>query len=1240
MGKYLNMLSAITMAMTIASSTQVAYASTYEETEFYNKRKILEMNFDEDNIKNTVNNKVYTTKEGKETYEPGSKNKGLKPNGDKIEIPLSDLDIKKQDELTFSFWMKWDGKKDMFMPIGFEEYSLYFIEGSFGFNTNNDDVYGVKDKIKPNELTHVVAVFNKEDITKNKLYLNGVKQELSQVRGEQFLEKMGWNDKLVISGYSYDDQYGLDGTSILDEINLYNGGADDKEVNDLYLMSKVPDLQVTQNNLHARTDWATEILDTDVLWKTSFEDGDMIPRFANDKSNKISNKDSFLGEKSLSVLDGGLYDKGNFRYPATDNFTSRIYFPGILGLQPGMKFTANFRMKNEGETATTTFIPESTHPTKRSMSFAKKYGFKTPLIVSKDAVNSNAIELENFDAFAEELKQKHGDKDFHYFLASRQSSNYEAGPIGIQRKNIDFKNKKIKFDASVNYKKGEELHYVFLAYPLSLGNKIVPSGGGWITYNLNGEMKDLGDDYDIPNKGLAMIVETKNKGQIHMDDIKIGFATKVELQRDNKKIYEGYNSSFEDMNAIDKEKPGKVNKAKFIKDGKSLQIEMEKPKDKGTTYNYKIRGLSEKGITPFSENKPITIVSGVKGYSYVIDKNAVTEPNNTLNTTSEKIAMNSMGDGKHYLHIKTIDNQGNVSETAHIPIEIPTLEAKANHKENMVQLTWDGGKSEPFTYKVFKKKEGEKEFQSISATDYNKEIRVLNVYPKLKEPLSDDQKVTFTNWKGETTVIDKSASLKMWMENPNKEDAKGYGKGLIDVTPVSSDEFNANPEKYLKDEKGNWKYDVLYEGAWDVNNRKDLSLEGVRVVKEFIESGRGYLGGHDVFWKNYLSNRLALTDYMHILPNSEVPIQIGNSKIKINKKGLFTNYPWKLGDVGTILNIPFSHTTDEFGYGDTWYSYVIDNDMQYSDPKWTKGIPSPEKHKIYTEYKGKEGTNLFYLQTWNNTAQIQTGHSNGKATSDEQKILANTLFYLAQLTSDTKLDDRSGQDVNAPTKPSMNQMILNGDGTVNISYKESQDRGTTYDYYVEANGGNTGSKLKSNTVSTEVKAGLKGYSIVIDENPNTQPDSIVETSNTSLKMNAPNTKDFYVHIAGVDNAGNLSEVEHYHYVDKLPPEITITQNTKDWTNKEVVLTVVVTDKDSKVMRLRFPNGDWINDYKATYIVKENGIYFFQAVDQGGNETVQSIVVSNIDKKNPKADISAPENWMNRDVEVKIVGTDE
>ncbi len=68
-------------------------------------------------------------------------------------------------------------------------------------------------------------------------------------------------------------------------------------------------------------------------------------------------------------------------------------------------------------------------------------------------------------------------------------------------------------------------------------------------------------------------------------------------------------------------------------------------------------------------------------------------------------------------------------------------------------------------------------------------------------------------------------------------------------------------------------------------------------------------------------------------------------------------------------------------------------------------------------YNGHSGTNNFYLTTWNNVAMIQTGHSNCAATPDEQKVLANTLFYLAQITTDKSWNDHKGQDLDAPDRP-------------------------------------------------------------------------------------------------------------------------------------------------------------------------------------------------------------------------------
>ncbi len=238
---------------------------------------------------------------------------------------------------------------------------------------------------------------------------------------------------------------------------------------------------------------------------------------------------------------------------------------------------------------------------------------------------------------------------------------------------------------------------------------------------------------------------------------------------------------------------------------------------------------------------------------------------------------------------------------------------------------------------------------------------------------------------------------------------------------------------------------------------------------------------------------------------------LGSSQIKVTKKGLLTNYPWKSG-VGTVLNVPMSHS-NQLAFGDVW--------MTYQPPYTYSGSAEA------TGQNG-QGTNTFYLTSWSNCAMIQTGHSNGEATPDEQRVTANTLFYLAQITTDTSWNDHKGQDLDAPDKPTISGVTHNSDRTQYTVNYSSQDNATGYQYYVEATGQNDGAKYDSPVISTSLKAGMKGYSIVVDNNPDTVPDGSITTTSGSYTSSRPSGSSFYIHIAAVDNAGNISTVTHYH----------------------------------------------------------------------------------------------------------------
>ena len=60
------------------------------------------------------------------------------------------------------------------MPIGWNRHDLWPVNGYFGFNTANSDVFGISSAGLANRWVHVSAVFTNGSVTSNKLYIDGV----------------------------------------------------------------------------------------------------------------------------------------------------------------------------------------------------------------------------------------------------------------------------------------------------------------------------------------------------------------------------------------------------------------------------------------------------------------------------------------------------------------------------------------------------------------------------------------------------------------------------------------------------------------------------------------------------------------------------------------------------------------------------------------------------------------------------------------------------------------------------------------------------------------------------------------------------------------------------------------------------------------------------------------------------------------------------------------------------------
>ena len=127
-----------------------------------------------------------------------------------------------------------------------------------------------------------------------------------------------------------------------------------------------------------------------------------------------------------------------------------------------------------------------------------------------------------------------------------------------------------------------------------------------------------------------------------------------------------------------------------------------------------------------------------------------------------------------------------------------------------------------------------------------------------------------------------------------------------------------------------------------------------------------------------------------------------------------------------------AHTMANVAKGNVWMEF-IDTERFEADSGWQKEVNFDTLPKT-PEYNYK-----YYLTTWNNTAMIQTGHSQGKSTEDERKVLANTLFYLKQLTHKTEILDNSARDIANPNKPENIVYKVDEQGNDIIEFRKPED---------------------------------------------------------------------------------------------------------------------------------------------------------------------------------------------------------
>ena len=285
------------------------------------------------------------------------------------------------------------------------------------------------------------------------------------------------------------------------------------------------------------------------------------------------------------------------------------------------------------------------------------------------------------------------------------------------------------------------------------------------------------------------------------------------------------------------------------------------------------------------------------------------------------------------------------------------------------------------------------------SVDYRqvKRINVINIYPDetAKKYHVETEPGTFTGCQRYKKY--KSSHLKGWMEDSTAEAPKGFGTGVIKVIPVSFDEFNhnPNPDYWVKkayddgcipdDSKpgetlNRTKADLMFIGTWDANGKTAYSTAAIDAIVEWTKSGKPIITGHDVLiWSEVESQPFttALKGLFGVEIKSSPAFKISDRVYILDEKerNIFTLWPWTIFNKGENgkdgLTIPQTHCTAQQVKGDVW--------VTLGDTRTTEEVAKQ---------------NAFYLETYNNTAIIQTGHSDNEATTDEQKMIANTIFFM------------------------------------------------------------------------------------------------------------------------------------------------------------------------------------------------------------------------------------------------------
>lgn len=143
------------------------------------------------------------------------------------EVSISGLNVSAvpNSKATVEFWMKWTGISNA-MPFGWTTYDLWLYDNSFGFNTGNGDVFGMSSIGLVNRWVFVSAIFNNGDAKLSEIYIDGIKQTLTQRTGATSNGNVTSNCR--ISGWALSSDFKFYGQ--MRDVRIWNHARTEQEI--------------------------------------------------------------------------------------------------------------------------------------------------------------------------------------------------------------------------------------------------------------------------------------------------------------------------------------------------------------------------------------------------------------------------------------------------------------------------------------------------------------------------------------------------------------------------------------------------------------------------------------------------------------------------------------------------------------------------------------------------------------------------------------------------------------------------------------------------------------------------------------------------------------------------------------------------------------------------------------------------------------------------------------------------